>query len=53
MLGLLKLNLNLNLNLNLILWSSKMVKWIKVKLKAFIKNKSQNFKLLNQWLGLL
>jgi len=45
MLGLLKLNLNLR--------RLKMIKWIKAKLKAFIKNKSQNFKLLNQWLGLL
>jgi len=41
------------LNLNLILWRLKMVKWIKAKLKAFIKSKSQNFRLLNQWLGLL
>ena len=51
MLGLLKLNLNLNLNLTLRIL--KMIKWIKAKLKAFIKSKSQNFRLLNQWLGLL
>jgi len=45
MLGLLKLNLTLR--------RLKMIQWIKAKLETFIKNKSQNFKLLNQWLGLL
>ena len=44
MIGLLKLNLTLRI--------LKMIKWIKAKLKALIKSKSQNFKLLNRWLGL-